>query len=439
VSVVDRHAGDGAARLAERGFEIDRARVVRLDREEDLAAREIVVRVAREVRMLVAERLELAGGGAVAAAAHEHVAHLLRLAQETELARRVALARELREELAHRRLDARIEIADPLLPVLGQVVHEVGQPTGARLEEAEAQERERLHHAVEDQLRERHLLHRAIREHVHERERVELVGDSARELHARRAVDADRHVEPLALGVQAVEVGMRERLRHADRGEVLGRIGMRRRQVRRDRHAGHAQLDHAAAQLVDGGDRILERQHRDRVQPVRVRLRVVVDVVVVGAAQRDRELGVDQRVECERHRAVDHLVIDALAIHVLDAHAVEQAADRRLAVIGAIGALAVALHLQEYALEIARARARIEVEDAEALLAVAVAHERHAAAIARRDVVEEDGRVLALVTVGVDDGLAVDHARALRAPPIADRAVGLRGERVKSRESPSDC
>jgi hypothetical protein len=215
---------------------------------------------------------------------------------------------------------------------------------------------------------------------------------------------------------------------------------MRRGQVRRHHDAGHPQLFHAAAQLAHRLDRILEREHGHRVETPLVRLRIVVDVVVVGAAQRDGELAVDQRVERERHRPVDHLVVDALAIHVLDPNAVEEPADRRLAVIGPVGALAVSLDLQEHALEVGRARGGIEVADAEALLAVAIAQNRHAMAEPARDVVEEDRRVLALVAVRIDDGATVDHGWHPSSPRVSPLAAfGLREQRTRGREAGSSA
>ena len=69
----------------------------------------------------------------------------------------------------------------------------------------------------------------------------------------------------------------------------------------------------------------------------------------------DGELGVEDRLEAQRHRAVEHLRVDALAVHVLDADPVEEAADRGLRMDRPEGALARALGLREDALEVAAA------------------------------------------------------------------------------------
>ena len=105
----------------------------------------------------------------------------------------------------------------------------------------------------------------------------------------------------------------------------------------------------------------------------------------------------------ERHRAVEHLRVDALAVHVLDADAVEDAADRRLGMDRGERALPRAVGLREDALEVALAGRGVEVPDHQALLAVAVDARAEPVAERRIEVVEEHDRVLHLVRVGVDD------------------------------------
>ena len=78
------------------------------------------------------------------------------------------------------------------------------------------------------------------------------------------------------------------------------------------------------------------------------------------------------RLEAERHRAVEHLRVDAFAIHVLDADAVEDAADRGLGMDRGERALPRPLGLREHALQLAPAGARVEVADHEPRLSVAI-------------------------------------------------------------------
>jgi hypothetical protein len=132
-------------------------------------------------------------------------------------------------------------------------------------------------------------------------------------------------------------------------------------------------------------------------------------VVVVGAHAGDRKVAVEDRLEAERHRAVDHLRVDPLAVHVAEADAVEDAADRRLGMDGAEGTLPRSLGLREEPLEVGAAGRRVEVADHEALLAPAVGARGEPVAVRRLDVVEEQHRVLHLVGVGVDDEEAVVH------------------------------
>src|SRR4029453_15926360 len=121
----------------------------------------------------------------------------------------------------------------------------------------------------------------------------------------------------------------------------------------------------------------------DREEPTAPRAAVVGDVAVVGANARHGELGIDYGLEAEDHRAVQHLRVDPLAIHVRDADAVEDAADRGLRMDRGEGALARPVGLREDALELGAARAGIEIADDEAWLAVPVGARRQAGAIRR--------------------------------------------------------
>src|SRR5262249_47496607 len=125
----------------------------------------------------------------------------------------------------------------------------------------------------------------------------------------------------------------------------------------------------------------------------------------------DGEVTVEDRLEAERHRAVEDLGIDPLAVHVLEADAVEDPADRGLGMDGAVGALARPVGLRKDALDL-RSRAWVAVADNQPLLAVAVGARAEAVAEGGLEVVEEDDRGLHLVGVGVDDEQAVVHGGA---------------------------
>src|SRR5262249_32667200 len=137
---------------------------------------------------------------------------------------------------------------------------------------------------------------------------------------------------------------------------------------------------------------------------------VVGDVAVVGSHAGDRQLGVEDGLEAERHRAVEDLRVDPLAIHVLETDAVEDAADGGLGMDGGEGALAGTFRLREDALELRPARARVQVADDETRLSVAVGARGQAPAVRGVQVVEEHQRVLHLVRIGIDHEEAVVRA-----------------------------
>ncbi len=87
------------------------------------------------------------------------------------------------------------------------------------------------------------------------------------------------------------------------------------------------------------------------------------------ATARSRSRIVSKR---QRHRAVEHLRVDALAIHVLDADAVEDGADGGLGMDRGERALPRTLGLRKDALEIVRPGPRVEVTDHQPLLPVPV-------------------------------------------------------------------
>src|SRR4030095_11713445 len=98
-----------------------------------------------------------------------------------------ALAQELAREATARYARAGVEVADALLPVLVERVHEVGQPAAAGLEKAHAQRRKAVEQPLEDRRRQRHLHLVPVPEDVGEDEGVALFGDARRQTHAERA------------------------------------------------------------------------------------------------------------------------------------------------------------------------------------------------------------------------------------------------------------
>ena len=412
VTVVERHAAQPVRALAQGRLQLLGRRVVGLDGEEDLAPLQVVPRVARERGVLVAEGRQLLLA-ALALGGLEESADQLRGGLGHSGPAPALLARELDQELGRRGLDAGVEVPDPLLPVFVECVEEVRDPAGAGLEEAEAQPGEGLEHAVEDQLGQRHLLQAAVREDVGQREALHQVRVSGGEAHAGSSVDSDGHVQPLRFLVEGEEVRVGQGLGHANRGEGRVRFGVGLRQMRCHADPVHAELQNAAAQLVHGFRRVLQGDHADRMQTTVEARAILGDVVVVGAAQDDGQLRIHERIEGQRDRPVEHLVVDSLAIHVFEAHPVEEPADRALLVIWAIGPFSEALGLEEGPRQIVRAGGGVSVEDAETLLAVAVAHEGDSLPVGLRDEIGEDQWVLALVAVRVDDRVIELH-HALR-------------------------
>ena len=165
---------------------------------------------------------------------------------------------------------------------------------------------------------------------------------------------------------------------------------------------------HLLHRLVDVG----QRDVSDREQATSPRTAVVGDVVVVGPHAGDGQLGIEECLEAERHRAVQHLRIDTFAVHVLDADAVEDTTDGGFRMDGGEGALAGPFGLREDTFQLA-ARTGIAVTDHEPRLALAIGQRREPVAKAGVEVVEEDHRVLHLVRVGVDDHQAVVHGGGL--------------------------
>jgi hypothetical protein len=100
-------------------------------------------------------------------------------------------------------------------------------------------------------------------------------------------------------------------------------------------------------------------------------------------------------------------VIDSFPVHVLEANAIEQSANRGLFVIGPERSLSVPFGLQEGPTKVVPPRRRIAIENAKTLFSESIANEALAIALRAGKVVAEDERVLAFVTVGIDDVLVL--------------------------------
>src|SRR5262249_4066954 len=81
--------------------------------------------------------------------------------------------------------------------------------------------------------------------------------------------------------------------------------------------ADRAQLFHAADELARGQVYVVDRQHRHELQPLRAELAELVDPVVVGLAQAERELGIEVIAgnQGEAGRRGQHPDVDPLHTH----------------------------------------------------------------------------------------------------------------------------
>ena len=370
--VVRAEARDVLAERAQGLAEIGRRGIVRLEAEEDLAAPEEVHRIVIERAMLEQEGLGVRGAGLARGAAIE----MQRLA---DLPQRVAatvgpdaLPQQLAREPPARDAGSRVEVPDPLLPVLVEGVHQVGHPAASSFQESHPQRREAIEQPLEHAGRERHLHLVPVAEDVRQDERVDLLGDARRQVDARRAVHPDGDVQLDGGGENRMEVRMTEMLRQAHRRKRVRRGGVRHGQTRRQVNADQPELLDASPDLSHRLADVGERDESDGEEPSAPRAAVVGDVAVVGPHAGDRELGIENGLEGERHRAVEHLRVDAFPVHVLDADAVEDAADRGLGMEGRERALPRPVGLREHALELRPAGARIEIANHEPRLPVAI-------------------------------------------------------------------
>ena len=183
-------------------------------------------------------------------------------------------------------------------------MHEVRHPAGARFEERDAQGGKAIEHTAHRQRGERHHLIDRERQAVHLCVVVEASRARQLEIHTRRAVYRDGKIQRRA-GLEegqerfVVEVGRAEHGRNGD---------------------GDDPQPSDARQLGNGAADVLERDDGDTLESfgvVAAHLRQ--QPVVVRTRDIQREAGVVVRRETDDQPAVEHLDVDALAVHVGEA------------------------------------------------------------------------------------------------------------------------
>src|ERR1051326_3608735 len=210
------------------------------------------------------------------------------------------------EEFARTRL--RGGIVDPV--IVEMPVHAIDprrDPAAARFQKRDAQARVAIDHAAPDHgHRRQHHLHR-VRNHVARRAvALEAVDADSGYRIGRALVKADRKAELL---------GHRpERLVHGIIYHLLPVI-----RVRPQKAAAHPELFARIAHLLDRKLDRLHRQHRDPEQPVWVRLAVIREPAVVGAAPRRGELRVLDRPGEETEARIKEGGVDPVRVHIDDA------------------------------------------------------------------------------------------------------------------------
>src|SRR5262245_59751770 len=268
--------------------------------QEDLRgdlARHVLQEIRRDVREVRVE-VRVVGGDAHPVGADEPGRGLdLRLAP---LDRRPAVAPEV---LARRhRQVRRVRVA--VLRIVPLDPRQETRPPGVLgFQEADPELGMELEHAADDH-RDQRLLHLdpvagdVAVEPVLAVEVVEVRVPGPRAL-----VEPPRHVELL---VQAVE-----------RVPVVRVPEVAVHQIRPDERADRAELPHAPDELAGGQVHVVHRQHRDELQPLRAVLAELVDPVVVGLTERQRELGIEVVTGDERQpgRRVQHRDVDAFHRH----------------------------------------------------------------------------------------------------------------------------
>src|SRR5438093_2550215 len=180
-------------------------------------------------------------------------------------------------------------------------------PAAARLEKRDAQSRMTVDDTAPDHAqRDQHHLHR-VRDHVPRRTvLLESVDADGRHRVGRSFVKADGEVE--LLGHHP------ERLVHRVADHLLAVI-----RVGPQEPAAHLELLAGVAHLVDRQLDRLHRQHRDPEEALGIRLAVIGEPAVVGAAHRGGKAGILDGAREQAETGIEEGGIDAVGIHVDDA------------------------------------------------------------------------------------------------------------------------
>ena len=179
-------------------------------------------------------------------------------------------------------------------------------PTASRLEEHDFERGEAVEHtAVDERDRRAHLLER-MRADVLHLEIGEAIGAGLQMAGLAAFVQAEWHTETLERRVERVVARIVERV-------TVDRVGTHE-------HAHHPELAHRPFRFDRCALRILARHHRDAFQPRRIGRAEPGEPVVVRAADRRCERGVEVvGRECEQsERRIQHGDVDALAIHAVE-------------------------------------------------------------------------------------------------------------------------
>src|SRR3989441_1459474 len=180
-------------------------------------------------------------------------------------------------------------------------------PATARLEKRHAQARMTVDDTTPDHAqRDQHHLHR-VRDHVARRAVVlEAVDADGRHRGGRALVKADREVEVLG--------HLPERLVHRVADHLLAVI-----RVGPQEPAAHPEFFAGVAHLVDRQLDRLHRQHSDPEEALGIRLAVIGEPAVVGAAHRGGEAGILDGAREQAETRIEEGGVDAIGIHVHDA------------------------------------------------------------------------------------------------------------------------
>src|ERR1700704_3399170 len=180
-------------------------------------------------------------------------------------------------------------------------------PAAARLEKRDPQARMAVDDTAPDHAqRDQHHLHR-VRDHVARRAVIlEAIDADGRHRVGRSLVKADGEVEVLG--------HLPERLVHRVVDHLLAVIRGGPQEP-----AAHPELFAGEAHLVDRQLDRLHRQHRDPEQALGVRLAVIGEPAIVGAAHRGGEAGILDGAREQADTRIEEGGVDAVGIHVDDA------------------------------------------------------------------------------------------------------------------------